>query len=201
MVPDDFPLVDLHTISNYTFFPTVMHAWRWMTSTSWWHAKISMTFKNTWFRDFPLNLLTTSKNAPNLTQYGRYCMQNNQLPTKCRVELKDNSRVLQGVNSSCSFWRPLKTYRPLVDKDKTKNTFEVSVHRFSEVYKYMDSRAPEQLTKGIAKTLEKSSRYLLYTTPEVLSCKLDLLKNRKSCKQSFDEKQRPLLPFTCLLWK
>jgi hypothetical protein len=28
-----------------------------------------------------------------LTKHGRFCKQNNQLPTKTRVELKDNSNI------------------------------------------------------------------------------------------------------------
>jgi len=30
-----------------------------------------------------------------LTKYGRFCKQNNQLPTKTHVELKDNSNMKQ----------------------------------------------------------------------------------------------------------
>ena len=201
MVPDGLPLVDLHTTSNHTFFPTVMRAWRWMTSTSWWHAKMSMNFNNTRYKAFRSNLFATSKSAPKLTEQGRCCKQNNQLPTKRRVELKDNSRVLQGVNSSCSFRRLLKMFPPLVHKDKTKKTFEISMQWFSKIYKYIDLRAPKQLTKGIVQTMEKSCCCLLYTTPEVLSCKLGLFKTRKSCKQIFHYQQKPLLPYTCPPWK
>ena len=117
----------------------------------------------------------------NVLNMERCWKQNNQLPTKRRVELKDNSRVLQGVNSSCSFRRLLKMFPPLVHKDKTKKTFEISMQWFSKVYKYMDLRAPKQLMTGIVQTLEKSCCCLLYTTPEVVSCKLDLFNTRKSC--------------------
>jgi hypothetical protein len=165
-----------------------------------WNRKAPNTSATATYKAFRSNRLATSKSAPKLAEYGKCWKQNNQLPTKRRLELKDNSRVLQGVNSSCSFWRPLKMLPLLVDKDKTKKTFEISMQWFSKVYKYMDLRAPKQLTKGIVQTLEKSCCCLLYTTPGALSCKLDLFKTRKSCKQTFHYRQRPLLPFTCPPW-
>jgi hypothetical protein len=90
MVPDGLPLVDLHTTSNHTFFPTVTHAWRWMTSTSWWHAKMSMNFKNTPCKAFRQTSSLPPRVHRNLLNMERCCKQNNQLPTKRRAELKDN---------------------------------------------------------------------------------------------------------------
>ena len=50
-------------------------------------------------------------------------------------------------------------------QNETKTTFDLSVW-LSKVYKYMDSRATEKLTKGIVEALEKSRHCILHATAE-----------------------------------
>ena len=121
--------------------------------------------------------LRVHRNLPYME--GVVCKTTNSRP-KRHVQLKDNSRVLQGVirfegRSKCilHWWTKIRQRRPskLVCTDSLKSTSK------------WISRAPKQLTKGIVETLKESRRCLLYTTPEAMSCKLDLFKNRKRCKQ------------------
>ena len=156
-----------------------------------------------WVRtsDSDLSVQTSSlpprvhRNLPHME--GVVCKTTNSQP-KRQVELKDNSRVSQGVirfegRSKCilHWWTNIRQRRPskLVCTDSVKSTST------------WISRAPKQLTRGIVQTLEESCRCLLYTTPKTMSCKFNLFKNRKSCKQTFHYQQWPLLPFTCPPWK
>ena len=52
-----------------------------------------------------------------LTQHGRLCMQNNQLPTKSHDELKDNSIILQLFQSQTTqiFLESIIGYRENVE--------------------------------------------------------------------------------------
>ncbi len=144
--------------------------------------------KNFRYRSFRSNLLTTSKSALKLIEEGVVCKTTNSR-LKRQVELKDNSRVLQDVirfegRSKCilHWWTNIRQRRPskLVCTDSVQSTST------------WISRAPKQLTRGIVQTLEESCRCLLYTTPETMSCKFNLFKNKKSCKQTFHYQQRPL---------
>ena len=72
------------SLGDQTHFSTSWHAkmlkWVWPSMNR--YKKVSCT-----------NLHTISKHAPELTKFEEMCMQNNQLPTKTVIELKNNSSV------------------------------------------------------------------------------------------------------------
>lgn len=55
------------------------------------HTEISLSLYEPIWNIIHSSLHTNSKHAPELTEHGRCCLQINQLPTKSRVELEDDS--------------------------------------------------------------------------------------------------------------
>ena len=116
---DGFPLLVLHT-KSVNFFPLVVHSWEvvfeseWRVSSSFGslRAKLILAPLDMPKRGLTLNELIyrtffvqTSTWLPpsshrTVTEHGRCCMQNNQLPTKIHVELLGNT---PNLSSPCSW--------------------------------------------------------------------------------------------------
>ena len=67
-----------------------------------------------------------------LTKHGRFCKQNNQLPTKTHVELKDNSNKPKKLRRDWSTWtsNSFESHNTLILKLLAFETFWICYHKY-----------------------------------------------------------------------
>ena len=149
--------------------------WLWITTMSWWHIKMSLTLNKPNIESF---LFKTPHSLQKWTKTHWRCkVLYSKPPTpgqkSSRVELKDNSSVLQAVNTSVSFWRPLKMFPSLVYKDKDDLRSNICDSQKS-TGKWIQEQLQNNSQKGSSKLFR--NLVVVYYTPAD--------QNRESYKQS-----------------
>ena len=161
--PFDFLLLNLqyeYSLSNYVACLQVAFEYE---SRLCLDAKMSLTLNKPNIESFLFKTLHSLQKWAETHQ--RWKVLYSILPThgqkSSRVELKENSSVLQPGNTSFSFWRPLIKFPSLVDKDKDDLRSKYVILKNLQVHKFKSYRKTH---KRGCRSFWKSRRRILYSS-------------------------------------